>query len=231
MTTFLSRVLPRLAGLTHRPWPLSTEVAPQIDPKKRVEEEKTPLYNPDLFYPARLGEVLNNRYQIATKLGYGSNSTIWLARDLDQCVTLGRFPMAIADCSRWCWLHERYVALKMNACFPRSRTGTVRAERDTLLRISAGNPRHAGYPYVRHLLDSFEIKNRSRKCLVLAFEPLREPLWIYRQRYVGDTIPSNIAKKMFRMILLGLDYLHSECHVIHTGLLPDHHLIFMFKER
>lgn len=230
MTTFISRVLPRLAGLTHRPWPLSTAVAPQLDTKKRIEEENTPFYNPDLFYPVRLGEVLDNRYQVATKLGYGSNSTIWLARDLDQYVTLGRFAMAIADGLRWCWLREKYVALKVNACFPRSRTGTVQAERDTLQRIAAGNPRHEGYRYVRHLLDSFQVENGSRKCLILAFEPLREPLWIYRHRYVGDTIPSDIAKKMFRMILLGLDYLHSECHVIHTGLLPHQYLILCSED-
>jgi hypothetical protein len=30
--------------------------------------------------------VLKGRYQLATKLGYGSSSTIWLARDLNQFV-------------------------------------------------------------------------------------------------------------------------------------------------
>lgn len=47
-----------------------------------VEEEELPNYHPDRFYPVRLGDVLHERYQILVKLGFGSCSTIWLARDL-----------------------------------------------------------------------------------------------------------------------------------------------------
>jgi hypothetical protein len=35
---------------------------------------------PPRFYPARLGEVFQNRYQIMAKLGFGTSSTSWLAR-------------------------------------------------------------------------------------------------------------------------------------------------------
>ncbi|CAH0025935.1 unnamed protein product [Clonostachys rhizophaga] len=49
-------------------------------------EEKTPDYHPDRFYPARLGQILNQRYQLVTKLGFGANSTVWLARDLHRSV-------------------------------------------------------------------------------------------------------------------------------------------------
>ena len=68
----------------HQPWPPSPVVAPQLNPSEPVEEEKTPDYHPSRFYPTSPGEVLNNRYQIATKLGYGSSSTVWLARDLNR---------------------------------------------------------------------------------------------------------------------------------------------------
>ncbi|RYP56991.1 hypothetical protein DL769_009767 [Monosporascus sp. CRB-8-3] len=47
-----------------------------------VEEETMPEYKPEHFHPVRLGEVFNDRFQIVAKLGYGSSSTIWLARDL-----------------------------------------------------------------------------------------------------------------------------------------------------
>lgn len=40
-------------------------------------------YHPDHFYPVRLGEVFNDRFQTVAKLGYGSSSTVWLARDLE----------------------------------------------------------------------------------------------------------------------------------------------------
>lgn len=39
-------------------------------------------YNADTYYPVQIGEVLNSRYQVVGKLGYGVTSTVWLARDL-----------------------------------------------------------------------------------------------------------------------------------------------------
>jgi hypothetical protein len=47
-----------------------------------VEEETLPGYKPENFYPVRLGDVFNDRFQVVAKLGYGLSSTIWLARDL-----------------------------------------------------------------------------------------------------------------------------------------------------
>jgi serine/threonine-protein kinase SRPK3 len=88
MLALRNRTISLLRALQRRPWPLSTTVAPRLDASQLVEEEKTPYYDPNRFYPARLGEVLNGRYQIATKLGYGSSSTVWLARDRHQFVPL-----------------------------------------------------------------------------------------------------------------------------------------------
>jgi hypothetical protein len=75
-----------LRALRQQPLALSTTIAPYLDPFQPLEEEKTPYYDLNRFYPARLGEVLNGRYQIATKIGYGASSTVWLARDLHQFV-------------------------------------------------------------------------------------------------------------------------------------------------
>jgi hypothetical protein len=49
-----------------------------------VEEERVPGYRPEFFYPANPGQVLNNRYKILTKIGWGTASTVWLAEDLEQ---------------------------------------------------------------------------------------------------------------------------------------------------
>lgn len=56
--------------------------ADTISALKPIEEETLPKYNPDHFYPARLDEVLDDRYKIVAKLGYGMTATVWLARDL-----------------------------------------------------------------------------------------------------------------------------------------------------
>jgi serine/threonine-protein kinase SRPK3 len=47
-----------------------------------IEEEKLPHYSPTQFFPVNIGDVLNARYQVVGKLGYGGNSTAWLSRDL-----------------------------------------------------------------------------------------------------------------------------------------------------
>lgn len=47
-----------------------------------LEEERIDNYDPKHFYPVKIGEVFNFNYKIATKLGFGGSSTVWLARDL-----------------------------------------------------------------------------------------------------------------------------------------------------
>ena len=46
-----------------------------------IEEETLPSYRPDNFYPATIGQTVGDRYKILAKLGFGSQSTIWLAQD------------------------------------------------------------------------------------------------------------------------------------------------------
>lgn len=228
MFTLKNRRAWPLTTFYHRPWPSSLAVASRLDPSQPIEEEKTPHYHPDRFYPARLGQVLNKRYQLATKLGYGSSSTVWLARDLyrfilnaprkifDSCLILGS----------WRWSKERYVAIKINASSRLYRENAAETELSILEKISRANSQHKGWLFVRKVLDFFTIDGVSKKHVCLVLEPLREPLWIYRRRYVGGVIPSDILKLILQMILHGLDYLHSECQVIHTGMIsgsPDGH--------
>lgn len=83
--------------------------------------------------------------------------------------------------------------------------------------ISRENPQHKGWHFVRKLTDSFSLNGTSESHVCLVLEALREPLWLYRRRYVGNVIPPDILKILVQMILHALDYLHAECHVIHTG--------------
>lgn len=120
---------------------------------------------------------------------------------------------------RWRWSQEGFVAIKVNASIHYSREGAAGNESSVLRRISQMNPRHEGWHFVRKLIDSFSINDVSGKHICLVFEPLREPLWLYCRRYVGDVLPLDVCKVILQMILHGLDYLHSECEVIHAGTL------------
>lgn len=46
----------------------------------------SPRFKHEWAYPVKIGDVLQNRYEIITKVGYGGCSTVWLARDLNRCV-------------------------------------------------------------------------------------------------------------------------------------------------
>ena len=53
-----------------------------IDESQKVDEECLAHYNPSSFYPVFLYNIFDSRYQVLSKLTFGSLSTIWLSRDI-----------------------------------------------------------------------------------------------------------------------------------------------------
>ena len=51
-----------------------------------IEEERIPGYDPRRFLHVNPGDVLNNRYKMVVKVGWGTNSTVWLAQDTQRYV-------------------------------------------------------------------------------------------------------------------------------------------------
>lgn len=47
-----------------------------------IDEERVPWYEHRNFYPAKPGDILDDRFQILVKVGWGSSSTVWFARDM-----------------------------------------------------------------------------------------------------------------------------------------------------
>lgn len=79
------------------------------------------------------------------------------------------------------------------------------------------NPSHNGFLFVRTSLDNFEVPGPDNTHSCLVYEPLRESLCIFQRRWEDGKLPPSIVKVYTRFLLQGLNYLHSECHVIHTG--------------
>ncbi|CAM1502196.1 Fc.00g041800.m01.CDS01 [Cosmosporella sp. VM-42] len=177
--------------------------------RKPLEEEKCPNYDPKAFYPARIGDILGGKYELVSKLGWGSGSTVWLAR-----------------VASWLpWQNERYFALKIT-----NNTSAVQAAARREIKVSdhmfSIRTTHPGRDYVRSVLDSFEVEGPSGKHICLAFEPLRQPLWMMgKQNTHNARVQPRTIKAVLPSILKCLDFIHSECQVIHTDLKGDHLMV------
>ncbi|RDK42771.1 kinase domain protein [Aspergillus phoenicis ATCC 13157] len=84
--------------------------------------------------------------------------------------------------------------------------------------ISQANPSHPGYGYVRTALDTFIIPRPGgdHPCLV------QQPMWDSfhdllfrnpRHRFTEDLLKAGLMQ-----VFLALDYLHTECRVVHTDI-------------
>ena len=79
-----------LRSLRFRP-PVVGTVQPVILPSDiPIEEELVPGYDPRHFYPVNPGDIFHHRYEMTAKLGCGSCSTVWLARDIKRYVSVPR---------------------------------------------------------------------------------------------------------------------------------------------
>ncbi|KMU79472.1 hypothetical protein CISG_07903 [Coccidioides immitis RMSCC 3703] len=197
--------------LRTKPSRMSTVIAEALPERLPVEEECSSSYSPNHFYPVRLGEIFNERYQVVAKLGFSSNSTIWLAKDLHQ----------------WRWRSARYVAVKVNANPDDVKSAAEREFQVSQLlqgtksRLVNSKPAGiTGHQYAHILQDYFNLNGPHGVHFCTISDPLGESLEDLKQRLEGR-IPLNLLKAVTRMILRGLEFLHAECLFIHTDLKPE----------
>lgn len=84
--------------------------------------------------------------------------------------------------------------------------------------------------YCIQLLNSFLHYGPNGKHFVMVFEILGVNLLEIIKRYDYKGVPIPLVRTMARQCLIGLDYLHRMCNIIHTDLKPENVLICLTEE-
>jgi len=169
-----------------------------------ADEEDSEDYCKGGYHPVQVGEKYRDgRYTVVRKLGWGHFSTVWLSRDNTN---------------------GKHVALKVVRSAAHY-TETAIDEIKLLNKIVQAKPDHPGRKHVVSLLDSFEHKGPNGTHVCMVFEVLGENLLGLIKKWNHRGIPMPLVKQITKQVLLGLDYLHRECGIIHTDLKPENVLI------
>lgn len=84
--------------------------------------------------------------------------------------------------------------------------------------LKRGNPLHPGYPFVNTVLDSFSLETISGAAHeFLVQKPMWDTVGHILWRFSIGRFTEEILRTTLARLFLALDYIHSECKLVHTG--------------
>lgn len=168
-------------------------------------EESLKDYKPGGYHPAYKGEPYNKgKYVLVRKLGWGHFSTVWLAKDVKK---------------------KNHVAVKIvrsDKVYTEAAQDEIKLLKSVSSDVSCSDP---GSKHILKLLDDFVHAGPNGNHIVMVFEVLGENLLALIKKYEHRGIPIIYVKQIAKQLLLGLDYMHRKCGVIHTDIKPENILM------
>lgn len=196
LSRFFSDTLSRMSQQPDLVW----QASDQLKALKWPEEDLTSTAaEGGGFYPLRLGETLDDeRFVIIRKLGWGGYSTVWLARDLRD---------------------NRHVALKVLSAYASSQieSGRLR-ELDLLRKVTNASPLHCGFGHVIHLSHEFSFDSFIGRHICFVLDVLSYSVSSLQSQLNDPRLPLKFILRIMKHVLKGLEYLHDECQIVHSGM-------------
>lgn len=183
------RLIPRPSSLSFVKW--SSSSAPHFEYEWFADVETLERYRSGGYHPIQIGDRLHGRYRVVDKLGHGSFSTIWLARDERL---------------------SRYVAVKVGTA------DSGEKEIQALSQLASvrtwDGVRGAGL--IRPVLDSFRIDgpNGTHSCLVTA--PARCSVSAALYESSTDMFQLDVARALAAQLVIAVARIHEQGFV-HGG--------------
>ena len=158
--------------------------------------EKLESYRVGGYHSIKIGDDIHNRYQVVQKLGHGTYSTIWLARD--------------RKCSK-------YVALKVCTADSIPLEFSVLSE---LSKPQQSSSTSLGKTMIPSVLDRFEIQgpHGTHPCYVTI--PARMSLSEAKDASYNRLFQLEVARALAAQLVLAVEYVHSKGFVhgdLHYG--------------
>ncbi|GJE89702.1 kinase-like protein [Phanerochaete sordida] len=162
------------------------------------EEPVHKYFTTDGYWPVQEDTRLGG-YLVRRKLGWGPNSTVWLA------------------------LYRHGSSLTALKVMTGAATKHLAGLPDALRRMRIQSPTHPGHAHVARVLDHFYHPSFNKNHMCVAMEPLSEDLQTFSARWPGPGgLPSGLARRVVRQVVQALDFLHTECRVVHAAIAPEH---------
>ena len=204
--------------------------SPQYTDSNNSEDEGLEDYKIDGYHPVHIGEILLERYVIMQKLGYGHFSTAWLALDSKY----GNYVAIKIQKSeeRYIWAAYDEVEILQELAkhyFDKEWINSLKEyyknEPEKLKNIEKKENSH-----VVQLLNSFIYHGQNGKHFCMVFEVMGVTLLELIKRYNYRGLPISLVRVIIKQVLIGLDFLHRMCNIIHTDLKPENILVCLTND-